>query len=107
MVAGGTPGLVGKRLVAPARLLVDLVARKAGHLVLAADHDVADILGDVAVGGVEPGDGGAGEVEPEAAEEVVAGNEVVRVGEAGTAGAAATQVAAGANGGHQPRRLAA
>ena len=68
-----------------AGLLVHFMASQAGNVFFAQDNDLANVLQDVPIGRVQGRYPLWGKIDLKIAEQIIAGHEIVRVRQAGTA----------------------
>lgn len=105
VVAVGTEGVVGKIAVLSTRAGMDLVTHQARPFVLSVNDDPSNGVEDVPVRRIYLGSIGQPPIEFEITEQVVSGDEVMRVGKTGAGGLAAAEMALPAQGRHFPRRI--
>ena len=79
------------------RAFVDVMARDASRALIAQHDDVTDRREDMGLGGLESLHGLRAEIDREVAEQVVAGDEVVGIRQAGRSRSASARVALGAD----------
>lgn len=75
---------LGKLLVFPARLLVDVMTRKARDIGVSIHYNTADVLHDVSVSGIQRLQMRVGPVDFQVAEQIIAGHKIIGIRETGT-----------------------